>query len=134
LSWSGRTLERLEAAYREALGWALTHRRPLIASVLGCAAIALLRLPLIGTEFFPPSNESQFIIRLRGPVGTRVGETERAVVRIENIIRTTLKPEEYTALVSSIGVLQGRAGLCSQNTGPPWAQIQVYLSPPDQTS
>lgn len=100
--------------------------------MLGCAATALLLLPLIGIEFFRPSDESQFIIRLRGPAGTRVEETERTVVRIENITRTTLKPGEYTSIVSSIGVPQGRAGLSSQNTGPHAAQVQVYLSPPDQ--
>ncbi len=36
-------------------------------------------MPLIGTEFFPASDESQFRVTLRGPIGTRVEETEKIV-------------------------------------------------------
>ena len=61
------------------LGWALGHRKTLIGGILALAATAVALLPLIGTEFFPPSDESQFIIRVRAPVGTRVEETERIV-------------------------------------------------------
>ncbi len=59
----------------------------------GCSSVSAVALvPLIGTEFFPPSDESQFIIRIRAPVGTRVEETERIVRGMEAIIRATLSP------------------------------------------
>src|SRR5215831_16238210 len=63
LDWSGRMLERLDLAYQGALGWALGHRKTLIGGILAMALSAVALLPLIGTEFFPPSDESQFIIR-----------------------------------------------------------------------
>ena len=44
-------------------------------------------VPLIGTEFFPASDESQFRVFLRAPIGTRVEETEKIVARIEQLIR-----------------------------------------------
>ena len=130
--WSGRALGRMDAAYQRLLGWALGHRQALIGSVLALAASAVALLPLIGTEFFPPSDESQFIIRVRAPVGTRVEETERIVARMEEIIRTTVDPGEYTSIVSTVGVPTGRSGVFSQNTGPHAAQLQVYLSNPDK--
>ena len=132
LDWSGRMLERLDEAYQRALGWALGHPKTLIGGILALAATAVAILPLIGTEFFPPSDESQFIIRVRAPVGTRVEETELIVARMEGIIRTTLAPGEFTSIVSTVGVPSGRSGVFSQNTGPHAAQLQVYLADPDK--
>jgi len=132
LGWSSRGLERLDGRYQELLVWVLGHRRTVIGGILGLVAVTAALVPLIGTEFFPPSDESQFIIRLRAPVGTRVEETERVVSRIEQIIRGSLKPGELNAVVSTVGVPTGRSGLFSQNTGPHAAQVQVYLSTPDK--
>jgi hydrophobe/amphiphile efflux-1 (HAE1) family protein len=132
LRWSGRSLERMDQEYQRLLTWAIGHRKALIGGILALAASAIALLPLIGTEFFPPSDESQFIIRIRAPVGTRVEETERVVTRMEEIIRTTLTPGEYTSIVSTVGVPTGRSGVFSQNTGPHAAQLQVYLSTPDK--
>ena len=89
-------------------------------------------MPLIGTEFFPPSDESQFIIRIRAPVGTRVEETERTWPAWRASSSTTLHPGEFTAIVSTVGVPSGRSGVFSQNTGPHAAQLQVYLADPDK--
>jgi hydrophobe/amphiphile efflux-1 (HAE1) family protein len=132
LAWSGRALGRLDELYQERLRWALGHRKTLIVGILAVAGTALALLPFIGTEFFPPSDESQFIIRLRAPVGTRVEETERIVARMEDIIKTTLTPGEYTSIVSTVGVPTGRSGVFSQNTGPHAGQLQVYLNNPDK--
>src|SRR5215813_6575067 len=97
-------------------------------------ASALAVLPLVGSEFFPESDESQFLIQVRAPVGTRVEETERIIKRMEAIIRSSTKPEEIKTIVSTIGVPSGRSGLFSRNTGPHTATLQVYLSDPDQRS
>jgi hydrophobe/amphiphile efflux-1 (HAE1) family protein len=132
LGATGRALDRVDEFYQTALGWALGHRTQLIGAILLLVASAVALVPLIGTEFFPPSDESQFIVRIRAPVGTRVEETERTVARMESIIRSTLRPEELNAVVSSVGVPTGRSGIFSQNTGPHAAQLQVYLNTPDK--
>ena len=138
LEGSGRALRGMDELYQRSLGWALGHRKTLVGGILAFAVTAVALSfgevggrPLIGTEFFPPSDESQFIIRLRAPVGTRVEETERIVTKMEAIIQSTLKPGEFTSIVSTVGVPSGRSGLFSQNTGPHAAQLQVYLSTPD---
>ena len=132
LTWSARSLEQLDGVYQRMLGWTLGHRRIVIGSILAVLVVSLALVPLIGTEFFPPSDESQFILRLRAPVGTRVEETERIVMRMEKIIRDTLKPDELSTVVSTVGVPTGRSGIFSQNTGPHAAQLQVYLATPDK--
>jgi len=133
-AWSSRVLQGLDAVYQRQLNWALDHRKTLLGGILVLLASALAVLPWVGTEFFPESDESQFIVRLRAPVGTRVEETERIVKRMEDIMRSTAKPGEIRTIVTSIGVPSGRSGLFSSNTGPHTAQLQVYLTDPDQRS
>src|SRR5882724_4182081 len=133
-AWSGLVLDRMDALYQRQLRWALDHRRALIGGLLVMLASALVVLPLVGTEFFPESDESQFLIQVRAPVGTRVEETERIIKRMEDIIRSSTKPEEVKTIVSTIGVPGGRSGLFSRNTGPHTATLQVYLSDPDKRS
>jgi hydrophobe/amphiphile efflux-1 (HAE1) family protein len=135
--WSGRIFERLDAWYQRCLEWSLDHRRALIGGILAMSASAVviyLTPNAVGTEFFPASDESQFRLQVRAPVGTRVEETERIVKRMEDVIRSTARPGEIKTIVSSIGVPGGRSGLFSQNTGPHAAQLQVYLSDPDKRS
>ena len=133
-AWSSRMLQGLDTVYQRQLNWALDHRKALLGGILVLLASALIVLPWVGTEFFPESDESQFIVRLRAPVGTRVEETERIVKRMEDIMRSTAKPGEIRTIVTSIGVPSGRSGLFSSNTGPHTAQLQVYLTDPDQRS
>jgi hydrophobe/amphiphile efflux-1 (HAE1) family protein len=141
LAWSGHVLTRLDEVYQQSLRWALGHRKTLLGGILAVSlsAVALFAVgrvtggePLIGTEFFPPSDESQFILRVRAPVGTRIEETERVVARMEEIIKATARPGEISSVVSSVGVPSGRSGVFSQNTGPHAAQLQVYLNTPDE--
>jgi hydrophobe/amphiphile efflux-1 (HAE1) family protein len=133
-AWSGRVLDRMDVLYQRQLNWALDHRKTLIGGILVVLGSALAILPLVGSEFFPESDESQFLIQVRAPVGTRVEETERIVKRMEDIIRSATKPEEIRTIVASIGVPGGRSGLFSRNTGPHTATLQVYLSDPDKRS
>jgi multidrug efflux pump subunit AcrB len=80
LAWSSRRLEQLDAVYQRAITWALSHRKMVIGGVVAALLSALALVPLIGTEFFPPSDESQFIIRcaLRwGPASRRPSGSSR---------------------------------------------------------
>ena len=44
----------------------------------------------IGTEFFPDSDESQFAVNFKTPIGTRVERTEQVAERIEDAVDKTL--------------------------------------------
>jgi multidrug efflux pump subunit AcrB len=92
-------------------------------------------VPRIGTEFLPVSDESQFRIVLRAPVGQRVEKTEQQVAEVERVLRTTIPAHELETIVSSTGVLaQGRSSLFNPNTGPHTSVISVYLSSPEHRS
>jgi len=129
---SQAALGGLDAAYQRGLAWALAHRAPVVLGVLGVFLLSLGLLPLVGTEFFPKSDESQFRVFVRAPIGTRVEETEKVAARIEEIIRGALRPGELKAMVSSVGIPGGRSAVFTANTGPHAAMVQVYLASPDE--
>jgi CzcA family heavy metal efflux pump len=131
MAWSQALFDGLDSVYQDVLHWALGHRRAVILSVLGVFLASLALVPLIGTEFFPNSDENQFRVTLRGPLGTRVEETEKMVARIEALIRQNLQPGELKSIVSTVGIPAGRSAVFSSNTGPHAAQVQVYLDTPD---
>ena len=133
MEWSRQKYDRLDTGYQEMLAWALGHRRILIGTIIGIFVASLLLIPKIGTEFIPVTDESQFRVIVRAPVGQRVEKTEQQVSEIERVLRDNIPPNELDTIVSSIGVLaQGRSSLFNPNTGPHTAIVQVYLTPPDR--
>src|SRR6184192_718746 len=138
--FSRRFFERIEEVYQQVIVWALGHRRIVVGWVAVAFAGSMFLVlapwfglkPLIGTEFFPPSDEAQFRINAKAPIGTRIEETERIVKGMESIIRATLRPEELTSVVTNVGIPQGRSAVFTNNTGPHSATIQVYLSTADK--
>ena len=138
--FSIRFFERMESLYQRLIEWALGHRALVVGSVFVAFVGSLFLVlapsfglrPLIGTEFFPASDEAQFRINIKAPIGTRIEETERIVKGMESVLRATLKPEELTSVVSNIGIPQGRSAVFTNNTGPHSATIQVYLASADR--
>ena len=124
--------DRLDAGYQDVLQWALGHRKVVVVGVLAVFLASLGLVPLIGSEFFPASDESQFRVFLRAPIGTRVEETEKVVARVEQMFRQNLQPGELQSIVSTVGIPAGRSALFTGNTGPHAAQVQAYLSTPDK--
>jgi CzcA family heavy metal efflux pump len=129
-----------EDVYQQFLEQALGRRRLVLTSI----AIAFVSStflvaapyvglpPLIGTEFFPPSDEAQFRVDLKAPVGTRVEETERVVKDVERILRHALGPDELVSIVASVGIPPGPSAVFTTNTGPHSASVQVYLTAADK--
>jgi len=133
MEWSEAKYAALDEQYERALVWVLEHKKALVGAVATVFVVSLALVPLIGSEFIPVTDESQFRINVRAPVGQRVEKTEQQVAEIERVIRETIPPDELETVVSSTGVLaQGRSSLFNRNTGPHTSVIQVYLVPPDR--
>ncbi len=133
MEWSRRRYDALDEGYERSLHRVLGHRRTLLVAVMAIFLGSLMLLPFIGTEFLPVSDESQFRIVLRAPVGQRVEKTEQQVAEVERVLRENIGEDELETIVSSTGVLaQGRSSLFNPNTGPHTSVISVYLVPPDK--
>ena len=130
----------IEERYARSIEWALAHPRLVVGSTAGAFVASLFLVsapslglgPLIGTEFFPASDEAQFRINLKAPVGTRVEETERIVKAMESIVKAELRAEELVSIVSNVGIPQGPSAVFTSNTGPHSASVQVDLSTADE--
>lgn len=131
-----RQLNRLDEAYGRALAWVLSNRGKVILGILLAFAGSLALRRYIGTEFFPETDESQFQITFKSPVGTRVEMTEKVAERIERAIQTALAPVKSakgkpigTTQISNVGLPNGRTALFSANTGPHAGTVSLYLVP-----
>ncbi len=102
----------LENAYLGLLRWVLGHR---LFTVLGAAAIlgaSMLLLPLIGSEFLPPSDEGEVRVTGKMEIGTRLDLVDRQTRIMEQIVHPAVP--EAVASVVSVGASGWRADAGSE--------------------
>ncbi|MGD2068861.1 MAG: efflux RND transporter permease subunit [Gemmatimonadota bacterium] len=88
----GWVIDLYEAAVRPAL------HRPLL-TLGACALVLLLGLGVYGrlaSEFLPPMDEGGFVIDYFTPPGTSLQETNRQLLRAEEILQSTPEVESYS--------------------------------------
>ena len=111
----------LESAYLDLLRWVLGHR---LFTVLAAAAVlgaSLLLLPLIGSEFLPPSDEGEVRVSGKMEIGTRLELVDRQTRIMEQIIQPAVP--EAVASVVSVGASGWRADAGAEG------QINMSLLP-----
>jgi multidrug efflux pump subunit AcrB len=99
-----RGFERLRDAYHGVLT-ALVHRRAIFvpAFLLACAG-AFLLVPWLGQDFFPNTDNGQFILHLRAKSGTRIEETAKLCDLVEGSIRREIPDREMDNILDNIGL------------------------------
>ena len=127
------SFELIRSRYEKYLGVVLRFRFPLVLLYLA-ASIGLLfvLLPGMGTEIFPDVNAPVLRIRLRAPVGTRVEETERIVLRALDVIRRDAGPGNIEIVSDFVGVVPSSYPVDLIHlftSGPQEAIIQIALKP-----
>jgi hydrophobe/amphiphile efflux-1 (HAE1) family protein len=125
-------LDALDALYAGALRVVLRHRAVTVLTILGLFGASLTLYPRIGQEFFPESDESQFTVVYKTPMGTRAERTELVGARVEDAVRRTLRDARgpiATVMIDDCGIPGGRTALFSPNTGPHIGNLQVNLRP-----
>ncbi len=132
VSWTQKIFEKtrpfflwVDQYYQRTLQIALSHRRLVVLGVVGIFASSLFLIPLIGTEFFPKSDEGQIRIALRLPVGSPMEETKRVMSKIEGIVFQDV-PELYS-LWSRSGSGRGAGIFSGRFSGPHTGSASVML-------
>jgi CzcA family heavy metal efflux pump len=99
-----RAFERLRLSYQLLLTTAV-HRRAVFipAFLLVCFSVFLL-VPWLGQNFFPESDNGQFILHIRAQSGTRIEETARICDLIETSIRQQIPEKEVDNILDNIGL------------------------------
>ena len=80
-----RGFERTRAAYRELLTRLISRQGAFVVAFLAACLSAWLLLPWLGENFFPASDNGQFILHLRAKTGTRIEETARLADLVETV-------------------------------------------------
>ena len=99
-----RGFERLRLSYQLLLTTAV-HRRAIFipAFLLVCLSVFLLA-PWLGQNFFPDSDNGQFILHVRAQSGTRIEETAQICDLIETSIRQQIPSVEVDNILDNIGL------------------------------
>lgn len=132
-SWSQRLLEKTEPAllwidglYVRLLRIALTHRKHVVVGVI---LLCLMTLPLgwiLGTEFFPASDEGQLRLSVRLPVGSSLEETKKVVAKVEETVFEEVP--EMKSLWARAGSGKGRSVIFSGRfAGPHMGMASIML-------
>ena len=134
--WITRRFDDLDEAYARALRWVLGRRAMVIGGIVVIFVASLFLKAFIGTEFFPETDESQFSLSYKAPIGTRVEKTEQITARLEQTVMTALGRDKasgggsvVTTQISDTGLPGGRTALFTSNTGPHSANLGVNLVP-----
>ncbi len=119
----GKTKKSIQfQGYASFLSNMLYHRWKVIGGAILLVAMAVVLIPIVGSEFIPKTDLGEFSIEVKLPEGTDLRRTEQTITGIENIIKE-LYGEEIDLLYSRIGPgtsdvsSSGESILEDENTG-----------------
>ncbi|MGA9063048.1 MAG: efflux RND transporter permease subunit [Terracidiphilus sp.] len=123
------------ARFRAMLDWyeGLAKRamkRPgVTAAAIFAGMIVLLAVtfPFLGRAYFPRTDPGQFIIYVHMPSGSRLGVSNDYIAKVENIIRSVVKPKDLDMIVSNIGVYPDLSAIYTTNASMDTAFVQTSL-------
>ena len=99
-------------AYLDLLRWVLDHRLVTVFAAAALLGASLLLLPLIGSEFLPPSDEGEVRVTGKMEIGSRLDLVDRQIRMIEKIVQPAV-PEAVSSVVS-VGASGRRADAGSE--------------------
>jgi multidrug efflux pump subunit AcrB len=107
-----------------------TMQRPGMTAALilgGVTVVLLIAYPFMGRAYFPRTDPGQFIINVHMPSGTRLEVSNDYIARVENIIRSEVKPSDLDMVVSNIGVYPDLSAIYTSNASMDTAFVQTSL-------
>src|SRR6201985_486577 len=121
--------QRLLDAY-EVIAYRVLRRPSVTAATLlaGTALILLLLTPILGRAYFPRTDPGQFMINLKMPSGTRIEDSDNYVARVEQEIRSIVRPADMDMIVSNIGITPDLSAIYTPNASMDTAFVQVSLN------
>jgi HAE1 family hydrophobic/amphiphilic exporter-1 len=132
--WMSDKFERfqdgLEVRYRSILGWALNHRKTIVAScfLAFLGSCGLVVGGKIGSEFFTQADRGEFAVNFAAPSGTNIEKTDSLIKGFEARLAKEPNIERYLTIMGKQENAWGSVQRASVG------QIQVKLVPPSKRS
>jgi len=92
----GRIMRWLTERYAKALDWSLAHTRIVMLCSVGIFASSVYLYVHLGSGFLPEMDEGAFVGDYRMPEGTSLEETNRVLMKVEQILKDTPEIESYS--------------------------------------
>ena len=93
----------------------------------GMALLLAVTIPFLGRAYFPRTDPGQFVINIRMPSGTRIEVSDQYIARVEDVIRSVVKPSDLGMIVSNIGVYPDLSAIYTSNASMDTAFVQTSL-------
>ncbi len=138
-----RRLDRMDEAYARSLRWVLGNRWKVIVSILVFFVASMGLVGRVGTEFFPPTDESQFQDQLQGAGGhagrAHRGRDEAHRAGHPGLARSEVKAADGSPVTRTDHLHRGTAAAGAPRSSaatpaPTPGQVQAYLVPRTQRS
>ena len=122
-----RTHTNFLDGYEQVLG--ITLARPLLTVLvlIGLFVLSLALSPWVGLAYFPRTDPGQFVINVKAVTGTRLGDTEAEIKKLEDLVRREVI-HDLRLIVSNIGTTPGFSSIYSSNSASHTAFVQVSLN------
>ncbi|WP_372840179.1 efflux RND transporter permease subunit [Phaeovulum sp.] len=117
----GRFFEWLGQGYRGLLRWSLRHRITTLAIAMGAFVGSFFLVPLVGAEFAPAVDNSEFQVEVETPVGSSLAYTAIKVRQVDRVLRA------FPEVTGTYATIAG-AGSSGQNS----ATITVAMVGPSE--
>ncbi len=105
MAWVERGIDFVHVVYGRVLGWALGHRKSVVAIALVTFFGSFFVVPLVGTEFVPQADQGFISLRLNTPVGSSLEYTDGKVRQVEETLKAF---PEIDLAMTTVGTEDGR--------------------------
>ncbi len=120
-----KMLTAMDDFYKRILEKALDNKKTVIFVSTGIFAVSISLIPLLGTEFMPKSDASQFQVTVELEPGRKLAETVEYVKQIENIIKEDFPEVVYVSARAGVNDMGFSSILFGQNEGSNIAGLQL---------
>ncbi|MEA2744885.1 MAG: hypothetical protein QOG25_3256, partial [Acetobacteraceae bacterium] len=126
-----RGFERFRRGYGWMLEGTLRNRGLVLAGFTALLVVTGAVAGTIGLDFFPSADVGLIKMHYRAPPGTRIEETERQVLQVEEAVRRIIPAAELDTVNDTVGVPSSfnLAFVPSDNVGAMDAEILISLKP-----
>ena len=97
-------LEWLQNTYGAVLTVIMRHRPFVLVCLLLIGGVSVFLGRVVGTDFFPTADVGILKLHFRAPIGTRIEETEKLVLAVQEEIRKIIPAEEISTINDMLGV------------------------------
>ena len=98
------TLDGMRDGYGHVMEVVMRHRPFVLVCLLLIGVVSFFLARVVGTDFFPTADVGILKLHFRAPIGTRIEETEKIVLRVEEEIRKLIPAAELGTINDMVGV------------------------------